>query len=164
MRIVACFVVLLCAGLTGCESLSDAAGSVRAKFTARDEGRTKPFAATTRVTYEAVRGAARAMDFRFVRGGAAQGELEAVSNVGAGETQHSARQVGMKVKLHASADGGTDVTVRFTEILESDSSNRPGMATEATMRDTPLYEVFFRSVQQALDAQRAQGGPAQNKS
>ena len=27
-----------------------------------------------------------------------------------------------------------------------------GMGTETAMKDTPLYEVFFRNVQQALDA------------
>jgi hypothetical protein len=47
---------------------------------------------------------------------------------------------------------GTEVTVRLTEILEADSSNRAGMATEAPLRDTPRYQVFFRQVQAALEA------------
>ena len=61
----------------------------------------------------------------------------------------------MKVGIHETeVSGGTEVNVRLTEIIEIDSSNRAGQATETPLRDTPQYEVFFRSVQQALDAQK----------
>jgi hypothetical protein len=139
--------------VTGCDSLSDATTSVREKFTARNEPRTKTFSAPPRVVFDAVKTAATNMGYRMTRGGPNQGEFEGVSGVGPGESSGSARQVGIKVRLHETLDEtGTDVSVRFTEILESDSSNRMGMATESTMRDTPLYEVFFRHVQEALDA------------
>lgn len=144
--------VLCCLAAGGCESLSDATSSVREKFAARNEPRTKTFSAPPRVVFDAVRAAADHMGYRMTRGGPAQGEYEGVSGVGPGESVGSARQVGIKVRLHGTLDGtGTDVSVRFTEIVESNSSGR-GLATEATMRDTPLYEVFFRNVQQTLGA------------
>ena len=41
----------------------------------------------------------------------------------------------------------------LTEIIEADSSNRAGQATETPLRDTPQYDVFFRRVGQALAAE-----------
>ena len=138
-------------GLNGCESISDATSGMRERVAARSAPQTRTFQATQRATYDAVRGAATEMGYRFVRGGPAQGEFEAISRVASGETQGSARQVGMKVSLRATLDGkGTDVAVRLTEILEADSSNRAGQATETPLRDTPQYDVFFRRVGQAL--------------
>lgn len=56
----------------------------------------------------------------------------------------------------SSRDGaGTDVSVSLQEIIESDSSNRPGHATEAPLRDTPQYDVFFRRVGAALGSENA---------
>ncbi|HVU32000.1 MAG TPA: hypothetical protein VHE61_01100 [Opitutaceae bacterium] len=155
--------------LSGCDSLSDATLDMRERFSSHEqEPRSKTFSATPRVTYEAVRAAANNMGYRFVRGGPAQGIFEAVNDVSQGDTAGTARQVSMKVRLHATLDEtGTEVSVRFSEILESDSSNQMGMATETTMRDTPLYEVFFRNIQQALGArptaQPVQPGPGQGK-
>ncbi len=138
--------------LAGCDTLDDATSGIRDRFAARNEPRTKTFSSPPRVVYDGVKAAANTMGYRFVRGGPAQGEFEAVSGVAPGELAGTAQQLTMKVRLHATLDGtGTDVSVRFTQILEEDSRDRPGMATEATMRDTPLYEVFFRDIQQALD-------------
>ena len=152
MKLVALFSGLLLLALAGCETISDTATQVREKVTARDESRTRTFAAAPRVVYEAVRAATSQMGYRFVRGGPAQGEFDAINSIGPGETNRSARQLALKARLHATLDGqGTDVTVRFTEILEADSTNHAGLATETPLRDTPQYEVFFRRVQQALD-------------
>jgi hypothetical protein len=96
------------------------------------------------------------MGYSFLRGGAAQGEFEALNSVSQGQTTRSARQLAMKVKLHASPDGkSTEVGVVFSEILEADSSNRAGMATETILPDGPQYETFFREVQRALEVQKA---------
>jgi hypothetical protein len=146
-------VVLLaaCLALTGCEALSDASDSVREKFAARNEPRTRTFSASQRVVFDAVKIAASTMGFRQTRGGAAQGEFEGVSAVDTGAAAGSARQVSVHVRLREASDGSTtDVSVRFSEILEADSSRQMGMATETTMKDTPLYESFFRNVQQSL--------------
>ena len=146
---------LLALSLAGCESLSDAATSVRERFEERNEGRTKVFQASARQTYEAVRVAATQMGYRILRGGAAQGYVEAVSGVGMGEANRSSRQLSMKVNIsETEMSGGTEVTIRLTEIIEDDSSNRAGLATETPLRDTPQYEVFFRNVEQALAAGR----------
>lgn len=145
-------VVALGLALAGCESLSDTAQNVREKLAgARDDGRTKSYAAASRPTYEAVRMAAQQMGYRFVRGGPAQGELEAVSGVGPGDSLRSARQLRIKVRLHAEDDKSTQVTINITEVIEDDSKSRAGQATETPLKDTPQYEVFFREVQKALD-------------
>src|SRR5688572_22078335 len=79
----------------GCGSLSDATNSVREKFGARDAPMVRNFEADSRRTYEAVRSAATNMGYRFIRGGAAQGEFEAISGIARGETHRSARQISM---------------------------------------------------------------------
>ncbi len=149
--------LILCLGIAllvaGCESLSDAASDVRERFEVRNEGWTKVFKASARESYEAVRLAATQMGYRILRAGAAQGHVEAVSGLGQGESNRSSRQISMKVRIsETEVSGGTEVTVRLTEIIEDDSSNRAGMATETPLRDTPQYEVFFRNVEQALTA------------
>ena len=145
------FPLLAAVALAGCESISDATTSVRDKIAAREAPEVRNFAADPRATYDAVRTSATAMGYRIVRGGAAQGELEAISGVGSGETIGSARQISMKVTLSPKLDGtATEVAIRLTEILEADSSNRAGQATETPLRDTPQYDVFFRRVGQAL--------------
>lgn len=152
MKLTASGLLLVSLLVAGCESLSDATSGVRETLAKRNEGRSRNYAAPARETYEAVRLAAAHMGYRMVRGGAAQGEFEAMSGVAAGEASHSSRQVAMKVKLGPASDGGTEVNVRFTEILEADSANRAGQATESPLRDTPQYQVFFREVQEALSA------------
>ena len=143
---------------SGCESVADATGAVRERLAARDEPKIRRYAAPPRATYDALRTAATQMGYRFTRGGPAQGEFEAVSDVRAGETHGSSRQISMKVKLRATLDGaGTELSVRLGEIIENDSSNRAGLATEAPLRDTPQYEVLFERVGQVL------GVPAQNE-
>ena len=152
-RLVVMLLAGCCVAFTGCEALDSAAGSVREKFAKRNEARSRTFNGSPRAVFDAVKLAATNMGYRQTRGGSAQGEFDGMSAVDAGEAARSARQVGIKVKLRASLDGdSTEVRVRFTEILESDSSSRMGMATETTMQDTPLYEVFFRKVQESLAA------------
>ena len=152
MKFVCAVVVLVTVVLMGCESFSDAASGVRERIAGRDSARVQTFAAEQRETYEAVRISAQQMGYRFIRGGAAQGEFEGLSGVASGDRTGTARQLSMKVKLERSTEGGTQLTVRITEILEADSSNRAGMATETPLRDTPQYDVFLRRVQQALEA------------
>ena len=152
------YLMALTLALAGCGSVADTATTVREKISTplREESRTRTFAASPRLAYEAVRAAAGQMGYRFTRGGPAQGEFEAMTRVGEGETTGSSRQLAMKVTMRATLDRqGTDVTVRITEIIEADSSTRAGHATETALRDTPQYEVFFRRVEQALAAAKA---------
>jgi hypothetical protein len=149
----AVFLFAAAAVLVGCESFSDATSNVRERLAAREEGRTRNFAASQRATYVAVRAAAEQMGYRYLRGGPAQGFFEAVSGIGQGDANRSSRQIAMKVGLKPGVDEGTEVNVRLTEILETESANRAALATEAPLQGTPQYEVFFRIIQQAIDGQ-----------
>jgi hypothetical protein len=155
MKLACASVVFIAVLVAGCESFSDAATGVRERIAGRDSARVQTFAAGPRETYEAVRTSAQQMGYRFIRGGAAQGEFEGLSGVASGDRTGTARQLAMKVKLEQSLEGGTQLTVRITEILEADSSNRAGIATETPLRDTPQYDVFLRRVQQTLEAPAA---------
>ena len=139
----------------GCDSLSNAADSIREKVAAREEPRVRDYSAPPRAVYEAVRLAAGRMGFRFIRGGAAQGEFEGVSGVGKGDVPNSARQISVKIRIHAAGESGSEVTVVLKEVIEADSANHAGTATETPLRDTPLYDSFLREIQKALDAQKA---------
>jgi hypothetical protein len=149
---LALLALLSLALFSGCESLSDATTSVREKLAAREQPRTHVYRAPQRATYEAARVAVEQMGFRLVRGGAAQGELDAVSGLSSSDTLRGSRQITLKLRLRAALDGGTEAALRLTEVIESDSRGRAGQGTETPLRDTPLYEVFFRNVQVAIDA------------
>ena len=102
--------------LGGCEAVSDMRTAVQERAVPRAEARTKTFPGSPRLVYEAVRAAAGQMGYRFVRGGPAQGEFDAVSNVDVGETRSSARQLALKVRLNPTLDGtSTEVIVTLTE-------------------------------------------------
>ena len=90
------------------------------------------------------------LGFRIVRGGAAQGILEAVSGVQAEDSLHSSRQVTAKVRLSKALEGGTELRVQMTEVLEDESTGGAGMGTQTPLRGTSLYAVFLRGVSQAL--------------
>ncbi len=149
---LALLALLSLALFSGCESLSEATTSVREKIAAREQPRPHLYRAPQRATYEAARVAVEQMGFRFVRGGAAQGELDAVSGLSSSDTLRGSRQITLKLRLRAALDGGTEAALRLTEVIESDSRGRAGQGTETPLRDTPLYEVFFRNVQVAIDA------------
>jgi hypothetical protein len=136
--------------LSGCESgLSD---DVRSALGPREAPRSRVFQADQRATYEAARKAVDDMEFRFLKGGPAEGTLEALSAIGGGdEGAASARQISMKVSMQPGPESGTLVEVSLTEILEADATNQPGMATETPLRDTPLYDVFFKDIQKFLE-------------
>jgi len=142
---------LLAVALAGCESASDLADTVRTKvLSPREEPRTRGFAAPMRETYEAALRAARDLDYTFVSGGPAEGRLKELSPIESSGTPPGSRQLSLDVRMEPAPDGGTQVTASFTEILEPDSSTKAGIATETPLRDTPLYEVFFRGIQQQL--------------
>src|SRR5471030_423501 len=129
-------IVLLGLSLTGCDSLSDARDTLHEKFNAREEPRVRVFAADQRATYEAAKIAAEQLDFRFRRGGPAQGELEAVSNLTAGNSLSTTRQLAMKVRLAAAPAGGTEVSLLLTEIIEGDADKGAGQGVGSPLRGT----------------------------
>ena len=141
----ACCAMLL---LAACDS--GVGDSVRSALGSREAPRSRVFQADQKAAYEAARAAADSMGYRYVKGGPAQGELEELSGISSGDEVGSSRQITMRVHLGPDASGGTSVSVSFGEIIEADSATQPGMATETPMKDTPLYEVFFRKLQAAL--------------
>jgi hypothetical protein len=146
--------------LAGCAVFSDATDAVRERLAGRDDAHVRTFSASPRATYDALRLAAEQMGYRFLRGGPAQGVLEAVNAVRAGDTHGSARQWHLRARLQAAREGpGTDLTVRLTEVLERDSSNRPGHATETPLRDTPQYDVLFRRIETLLHSPAPPAAP-----
>jgi hypothetical protein len=149
------FAAVLAAGVlavAGCDSASDVASSVRTRLAPRQNAQTRTYAAAPRVAYDAAIRVAKDMGYRITKGGPAEGVIEALSGVDVADSPGSARQVSLTVHLRPSLDGGTEVTASFEEIYEADSSRQPGLATEAPLRGTPQYEVFFRSLQDALRA------------
>ena len=137
--------------LAGCGSVgSDFTTNVREKFDGPTY-RTKVFAADERVVYDAARQAVDKLGFRFVSGGAAQGRIQALSGLTASDSLQGARQLSMTVKLGPVA-AGTEVAVLITEQVEDDFNKGAGQATETTLRESPLYEVFYREIAQGLTA------------
>jgi hypothetical protein len=137
--------------LCGCDStIGD---SVQSALSPREAPRTRAFQAEGRATYLAAKAAAEDMGYHYVRGGPAQGELDEMSDISGGDDSGSSRQVSLKVRLSPADPSGTSVEASFEEILESASTGAtPGIATETPLRDTPLYEVFFRTLGQDLQA------------
>jgi hypothetical protein len=136
--------------LSGCESgFSD---DVRSALGPREAPRSRVFQADQKATYAAARRAVDEMEFHFEKGGPAEGTLEALSAISGGdEGATSARQISMKVSMQPGPESGTEVDVSLTEILSADATNQPGMATQTPLRDTPLYDVFFKDIQKYLD-------------
>jgi hypothetical protein len=141
----------LCLALAGCESVQDVTSSVRERLAARTAPHTHMFAAESRTLYAAARSAIDAMGFSFLRGGPAQGEIDAISGLSSDNSLRTTRQITMKVRLVA-VPGGTEARVTLSEVIEDDFNKGAGHGTESPLRDTPLYEVLFRHIEQALAA------------
>jgi hypothetical protein len=148
------FLLLLLAGSAlffGCSSTDSI--SFPAPIKERFSGptyRTRVVKGDQRKVYEAAKAALKQMSFRYVSGGPAQGKLHAISGLSTSSDMRGSRQVELDVKLSPAPDG-TEVALLFSEITEDDFSKRPGMGTSSPMRDSALYEVYFRHIEQALE-------------
>ena len=145
-----CFVGAALLVSTGCESVrSDIRESVREKI-AGPQYRERVFSGDARATFDAARRAVVAMGFRVDRpGGAAQGKIVAFSGLQSGQDLAASRQIRLQIEI---SPYGTESRVRalFTEVLEADFARGPGHATENGLKDTPLYEVLFRRIEEGL--------------
>jgi hypothetical protein len=141
-------VALFCAG---CDDLGD---TLREGVDPSIRPHVRVFSAGQGATYVAARAALDQIGFRFVRGGPAAGELEALSGLASGDVAGSTQQFSLKAEFAPVASGGTEVSVRLSEFIEEDTENHPGFTTESPLRDTPLYETFFRYIQQGLQPGR----------
>lgn len=143
-------VLVACLGLSGCESARhDFATGVREKFSG-PVYTVRVFPGESRAIFDAARGAVEQLGFRITRSGAAQGVIEGLSALDSDDRLRGTRQRAIKVRLTPLAAGGTEVAVLFTEIVEDDFSKGAGQGTETTLRNHPLYEVFFNGLNQAL--------------
>jgi hypothetical protein len=142
---------IVSAFIAGCDST--VGDSVQSALSPRESPRTRIFQADGKATYEAAKAAAEELGYHFVKGGPAQGELVEMSEVQTGDETTGSRQLSLKVTLTPADPSGTSVEASFEEILESSQNGAaPSLATETPLKDTPLYEVFFRNLGKDLAA------------
>ena len=100
--------------------------------------------------YEAALAAARSLGFNFVSGGPAQGRFEARTRIVSDSSFSGVQQFVMRVRLSNDLlNGGTLTEVLILDVTQSDNA-RMATSNERSLRDTPLYEAFFRGVENAL--------------
>lgn len=137
--------------LAGCETESPIE-RVRQQVTGDYPSQHRTFQADERHTYAAARQALKALDFTFTRGGPAQGVMNAHSAINPGEHVGTVHQFGLHAEFQTGLDGkSTDVTVTMTETQADDVNGKLGSGAETPLRDTSLYEAFFRSIQASLN-------------
>ena len=140
--------------LSGCQS--EVPDNFKIGLGPREAPQSRTFAADQKATYAAAKAVIGRMGYHVVKGGAAQGELTALSDVAHGDGQGGGRQISLRIKLTPGVDSGTEMEVSLTEILEADSSGQQGLSAQTPLLDTPLYEKIFKDVQQELVAPRVQ--------
>jgi len=136
--------------LAGCDSMPE---GISTPFTP-PQPVSRVFAADGRTTFAAAHAALADIGFGYAHGGPAQGRLEAMSGLQAGgaEGLNSARQFQLEATFSPAPEGGTQVDVLVHELVEDDSRQNPGMGTSKALRDSPIYDEFFRAIQNRLAA------------
>ncbi len=129
--------------------MREAKDSVRERWAARNAGKSRVYKADPKVVHAAARASLESLGFRYTRGGAKTGVLEAVSTVSSSGDLRGGRQLSLKAQVTA-IGAGTQLTVQLTEIVEDNFNKGAGQATETPLRDTPLYEVLFREVEKTV--------------
>ena len=133
----------LCLTLVGCETTRhDMAARVSEKFTGPTYVR-RVYAAEPRLVFDQARASVERLGFRITKAGPAQGVLEGFSGLASDDHLRGTRQLAVKIRLNPTVDGGTEVAVLFTEIIEADFDKGAGQGTETSLRDHPLYASFF---------------------
>lgn len=119
------------------------------------------FSGDQRTVFAAAKGALDSMDYKLTHGGPAEGTMEAVSGIMPGDTPNSTKQVSLKAEFRPADNGGTEVTVRMSEIAEQGatggagtSGETPGALSAVSLGTGPLYDVFFGAIQQNLNSAR----------
>ena len=151
-RAVASALALAAGGLAGC-AVADAAGqAVQRRL--QEPAVERAFPGAPRDVYGPVRAVVTRLGYRVVRGSPGQGELEAVTPVGAGLDPGTSRQLVLRVRL-AAGEGGTLVRVRLAEVREEDSSRRAGHATEVPLPPGPRHEALLAELGRELITQNS---------
>ncbi len=146
-----CFFTALLLSLTGCDT-------VRTKVSQRMAGpvyQVKDVVVDQRKAYEVARVALAKINFTPERsGGPAQGKLSALGPLHpSSSAPGTARQMRFDAKFSPVVEGsGTKIEVLFSELVEDDFNKRPGQGSLMPLRDSSLYEVYFRYIDEVLAA------------
>ena len=151
MKFAFCVLVAgVCLVLGGCETTRhDMVARVSEKFTGPTYAR-RVYANDSRAVFGAARATVERLGFRITKAGATQGLLDGVSGLASDDHLRGSRQLSVKIRLVPSIEGGTEVAVLFTEIIEADFDKAAGQGTETSLRNHPLYESFFAGLNQLL--------------
>ncbi|MFA6960343.1 MAG: hypothetical protein WC205_06315 [Opitutaceae bacterium] len=136
-------VLVVCLLLAGCESVrNDFTTGVREKFTGPSYIR-RVVPGESASVFAAARASAEQLGFRITRSGPAQGVIDGVSGLASDDRLRGSRQRTVKVRLSPASEGGIEVAVLFTEVVEDDFTTGAGQGTESSLRNHPLYDAFF---------------------
>ncbi|MDR2675531.1 MAG: hypothetical protein LBC18_11910 [Opitutaceae bacterium] len=106
-----------------------------------------------RQAYDASLAALRQMGYRQTGGGAAQGRIEAISEMLAPDVpRQSPRQVAIHIRINPALDGGANVETLFTDIRQDAFNAREGMGSKQPLAESPLYDVFYKYLARAAAA------------
>lgn len=134
----------------GCSSITDRIRDLREKAATRGTPHVRTFAVDRRTAYAAAVAALPKVGLQYQRGGAAQGELEAISAQSAAGNGNRRSQLVLTVRLVDTLDGGAEVRAWLEEYIETDARKLSGRATGAPAPDLALYEAFFNALEAEL--------------
>ena len=150
MKQLSLFLALLAlAAASGCRShVTNLKQQIRPAYHAQTLATIDP-----RQAYDASLAALRQMGYKQTGGGAAQGRIEAISEMlGSGTPQQSPRQVAINIRISPALEGGANVETLFTDIRQDAFNSREGMGSKQPLAESPLYDVFYKYLAQAVAA------------
>jgi hypothetical protein len=139
-----CLAVLL--ATAGCESMDTVPTRVRERFEA-PQPQVRTYEVNARTVFNAAVVAARRIDFRVLRSGAAQGTITAISRIQPGGSFGTGRQYAIDVHVRAVEPDRTEVAVVLREQEESTSF---AGATDIPVREHGLYGSYFDAIAREL--------------
>jgi hypothetical protein len=135
---------------TGCSAVTAKIRDLREQAATRGTPHVRTFPVDRRAAYAAAVAALPKVGLQFQRGGAAQGELEAIGEQTAEGNGNRRSQLVLTLRLADNLDGGTEVKAWLEEYLETDPRKSSGRATGAPAPDLALYEAFFNALAAGL--------------
>jgi hypothetical protein len=141
---------ILAFSLGGFSAVTDKIRDLREQAATRGTPHVRTFATDRRTAYAAAVAALPKVGLQYQRGGAAQGELEAISAQAAEGNGNRRSQVVLTVRLADTLDGGTEVRAWLEEFIETDFRKSSGRATGAPLPDHALYDDFLRALADGL--------------
>jgi hypothetical protein len=153
-----CLSLLASGLLAGCASMDSVRSSMKDRFVGMSPT-VRLVQGAPRQVYDAARVAMEQLGYRYVRGGPAQGELEGLSRIGAGDDFRSSRQRSIEIHLQPLDGDSVEVGVRLKEIVQDGSSRVSSLATETPLRESSAYDAFFEALERMLHTSTDKGLP-----